>query len=125
MGVAAGPAAQRLALALVGLFDLDAIALGQPGDLLARHFQRPAVGGVGDDLALHSRVDDDALELALLYGTHIHERFDGGLDRTGVDCESSRANSSPCKRAYDAKTRQEQRPCARFWHCGHVQSHII
>jgi hypothetical protein len=81
VGIPARLTAQRLAFALEGLLELDASALGQPGDLLARHFQQPAVGGVSDGLALHRGVDDDALELGLLDGTHGHGGFDGGLQQ--------------------------------------------
>ena len=81
VGVATGLATQRLALALVGLLELDTSTLGQPGDLLAGDFQQPAVGGVGDGLALNRGVDDDALELGLLHGAHVHGSLDGGLEQ--------------------------------------------
>jgi hypothetical protein len=81
VGVAGRLAAQRLALAFVGHLQPDTGTPGQPGDLLARHFQQPAVGGVGDGLLLGGGVDDHALELGLLDRTHRHCRLDSGLEQ--------------------------------------------
>jgi hypothetical protein len=50
--VAGGAPPQRLAFALVRELELDARALGQPGDLVARDFQQPAVGGMCRGLLL-------------------------------------------------------------------------
>ncbi len=81
VGVAPGAPAQHPAFALVRLLALDADTLDQPGNLVGGDFQQPAVGGVGDGLALHGGVEDDTLELGLLDGTHGHCRFAGGLQQ--------------------------------------------
>ena len=78
VGIAAGSAAQTLAFARVGLFERQACALRQSGELGPRHFEQPTIGRLGDRLLLDRGVDDHPLELGGLDRTHLHCGSDDG-----------------------------------------------
>jgi hypothetical protein len=81
MGVAAGLAAQFLALVDESLFQTDADALGGLHDLGPGDFQQAAIDRMGNGFLLDGRIDDDPLELSRTYGLGLHRRIDGRLEQ--------------------------------------------
>ncbi len=70
MRIAPGLAAQPRTLPHIGLPQDDAVSLGQQHQLLARHLQQTAVGGMGDRFFLHGGIHDHPRQLACVHRLH-------------------------------------------------------
>jgi len=121
--IAAGTPAQAAALALEGLLQPQPGALRQLHHLGPRHFQQPAVGGIGHRLLLHRGVHDHTLQFALAHRLHLHGRLDrlgqqllqAGIARGYYDEEQFRAYT----RWVHARFAEEGAPLLATYYCPH------